>query len=232
MSTAPVIESQEKELQHEALTIVESAKAIVIHDQESYDDASKLLLEVIMPFRKRWLSYWSPLRETAYSSYKKILDKFNEGDKPAEQAEKHVKQAIRDWDSEQARIQQERQREAQRKAEADEAARRLEESVFAEESGAVEEAEAIMSAPSTAVAAPVEPTYQRAAGVSSRENWKARVTDMKALCKAIAKGDVPDTYVEANMSTLNARAKADKQTLKIPGVQAYNEPIIAGRSRS
>lgn len=231
MSTAPVIESQETELQHEALTIVETARAIIIHDQESYDDASKLLLEVIMPFRKRWLSYWSPLRETAYGSYKKILDKFNEGDKPAEAAERHVKAAIRDWDAEQVRIQQERQRAAQRKAEEEEMARRLQESVMAEEAGAVEEAEAIMSAPSTAVAAPVEPTYRRAAGVSNRENYKCRVEDLKALCKAIGKGEVPVTYVEPNMSALNARAKADKLTMQIPGCKAYNDPIIAGRSR-
>jgi hypothetical protein len=83
----------------------------------------------------------------------------------------------------------------------------------------------------TVVPPPVQPTYQKASGVSTRENWKAKVTDIKKLCGAIAKGTVPITYVLPNESVLNARAKADRQTLNIPGVQAYNEPIISGRSK-
>lgn len=231
MSTAGAVVVEEQEIKQEALSVVERATAIKIVDQVSYDQASTLLLDVVKPMRSRWAEYWENLRASTYKAYQQVLGKIKEVDLPLENAEKKLKDAIRDWDLKQTSIQQERQREAQRKAEADEAARRLEESVFAEESGAVEEAEAIMSAPSTAVAAPVEPTYQRAAGLSNRENWKARVTDIKALCKAIGAGKVPVTYVEANMSVLNARAKADKQTLEIPGVQAYNDPIIAGRSR-
>lgn len=238
MSTAgAVVVVEEQEIKQEALSIAERVTAIKIVDQDSYDQASNLLLAVVKPFRSRWKDFWygtvtnpGPVK-LAHKTYQSLLDKFNEGDDPLESAEKKLKGAIQVWDDEQTRIVQERQREAQRKAEADEAARRLQESVMAEEVGAVEEAEAIMSAPSTAVAAPVEPTYQRATGISSRENYKCRVEDLKALCKAIGKGEVPVTYVEPNMSALNARAKADKLTMQIPGCKAYNDPIIAGGSR-
>lgn len=228
----PLVESEEVELKHEALTIVEQAKLCQIVDQPSYDSAAKLLLDAIIPFRKRWENYWKPLKEAAWSAHKGIMDKFNEGDKPAEAAERTVKAEIRRWDDQQARIQQELQRKAQEEAEAREREERLKAAVLAEQSGATaEEVDAIVESPVAVVAAPVERTYERSAGISGRDNWKCRVTDVKALCKAIAAGKVPVNYIIPNESVLNARAKADRETLNIPGCVPYNERIIAGRSR-
>ena len=225
-------EATEQELKQEALTVVQQAALVKITDQASYDNATSLLLEHIIPFRKRWSEYWEPLKKTAWDAHKAIMAKFNDGDTPAEKAERIVKSEIRRWDDEQERIRQELQRKAQEEAERLEQEERLAAAVVAEESGATEEqVEQIVSTPAVAVAAPVAPTYQQAQGVSKRENWKCRVLDMKKLCAAIGKGQVPVMYVEPNDTALNARAKADKQTLNIPGCQAYNEPIISGRTR-
>ena len=226
-------EQIEQELKQEALTVVQQAAMVRIVDQNSYNLAAALLTEQIIPFRKRWKEYWETLRKPAYAAYQAILDKFNEGDRPAENAEKQVKLAILGWDLEQDRIRQELQRKAQEEAERKEQEERLAAAVIAEESGATEEqVEEIVSAPVVVVAASVEPTYQRAAGISkARDNWKAKVTDMKKLCAAVAKGLVPADYVLPNESALNARAKADKNTLNIPGVVPYNDPIISGRAK-
>jgi len=224
--------NNEKELQTQALTVVEQAKSIVISNQETYDRAAHLLLDVIKPMRKKWADYWGPLKETAYRSYKGILDKFNEGDKPLELAEGQVKTAIQKWDYAQEQIRQEQQRKAQEEVERLERDRRLQEAVEAEAAGVSEEqVQAIMDAPAIAVAPLLASTYTKAAGISTRENWKARVVDMKKLAAAVAKGLVPVTYILPNEQALNARAKADKATLNIPGVQAYNDPIVAGRPR-
>lgn len=223
---------QEQELKQEALTVAQQAALVRIVDQPSYDVAAKLLLEQIIPFRTKWKNYWETLRIPAYAAYKGIMDKFNEGDKPAEAAERTVKAEIRRWDDQQARIQQELQRKAQEEAEAREREERLKAAVLAEQSGATAaEVDAIVESPIAVVAAPVEPTYDRSAGISGRDNWKCRVTDIKALCKAIAAGKVPVNYIIPNESVLNARAKADRETLNIPGCVPYNERIIAGRSR-
>ena len=224
--------TNEQEIKQEALTIVEQSKLIKITDQPSYDNACSLLLDQIKPFRKRWAEYWDEVKKPAYAAYKAILDKFNEGDKPLENAERQVKAEIVKWDAEQERIRQELQRKAEEEARKAEEEERLRVATLAEESGATdEEVNAIVNAPITAVAPPVEPTYFKVSGVSTRENWKARVVDIKKLCAAVAKGQVPPTYVLANDSVLNARAKADKGTLNIPGVVAYNDPIVSGRSR-
>lgn len=225
-------EQFEEEIKQEALTVVEQAKAIVISDQSSYDQACSLLLDQIKPFRKRWLAYWSELKNPAWAAYQAIQKKFTEGDHPLELAECQVKDEIRRWDDAQEKIRQELQRKAEEDARKAEVEERLRIAAMAEESGATEEeVNAIVDTPVTAVAPPVERTYQKASGIGMRENWKARVTDMKKLCAAIAKGTVPVSYVMPNESVLNARAKADRGTMNIPGVVPYNDPVISGRSR-
>ena len=227
----PVIE-QEQELKQQALTLAQHAQSIQIVDQQTYNQASALLLEKIIPIRKRWAEYWSPLKKTAYDSWQAINAKFNEGDKPLEQAEHAVKSSIRMWDDKQVALERERQRKAQEEAEAKEREERLQAAVVAEQAGASEEeVESIFDAPVAVVAAPVAPVYQRASGVSVRENWKAHVTDIKKLCLAVAKGQVSPEYVTPNMTALNARARADKQTMQIPGCIAKNESIVAGRTK-
>jgi len=214
------------------LTVVQQAAVVKIVDQDSYEAATKLLLERILPFRKRWKSYFEELRKPAWDAYQAVLKKFKEGDEPAEKAEKYVKAEIARWDAEQERIRQELQRKAQEEAERQERERLIAEAVFAEEAGATDaEVEAIASTPIVAVAEPIAPTYERVSAISKRDNWKCRVTDIKALCKAIGAGKVPINYVVPNETVLNARAKADKETLNIPGCVAHNEPVIAGRAR-
>jgi hypothetical protein len=228
----PEVIEQEQELKQQALTVVERAKIIKIADQPSYDAATSLLLNEIIPFRKRWKDYWEALRVPAHAAYQGILDKFNEGDKPAEAAEKAVKSEIRRWDDEQERKRQELQRKAQEEAEREAEEERLRAAIVAEEAGASEpEVQAIVDAPVVAVAQPVAPTYAKAAGVSGRDNWKAKVTDFPALVKAAAKDKSLLAYLLPNEQALNNRAKADKQTLNVPGVVPWNDRIISGRGR-
>lgn len=222
----------EQEIKAEALTIVEQAKIIKITDQPTYDHACNLLLEQVKPFRKRWAEYWKTVKEPAWKAYQAIQDRFNEGDRPLEAAERQIKAEIAKWDTEQQKIREELQRKAEEEARKAEEEERLRIATMAEESGATEEqVNEIVNAPVVAVAPPVAMTYQKASGMSTRENWKARVTDMKKLCAAIGKGQVPITYVLPNESVLNARAKADRNTLNIPGVVPWNDPVVSGRSR-
>ena len=223
---------KESELKQEALTVVQRATLVKITDQTSYDSAAVLLTECIKPMRARWKEYWETLREPAYRAYQGIMTKFNDGDKPLEQAERVVKQAISAWDIEQERIRQELQRKAQEEAEDAEAEARLRAAIVAEQSGASEqEVTAIVETPVMVVAPPVEPVYVKASGISRRANWKAKVVDFKALVKAVAAGKVPLEYLLPNDAALNARAKADKGTLNIAGVIAYDDPVVSGRSR-
>lgn len=228
----PVDVHEEQELRSESLTIVERSKAIKIVDQQTYDHACIVLTEQIIPFRKRLKDYFEGLRKPAYDAYQAVLNKFKDADSPAEQAEKIIKAEIRRFEQDQERLRQELQRKAQEEAENRAKLEQLEAAAMAEEFGASpEKVQQIAAQPVIAVAPPVERTFDRSRGVSTRENWKAEVKDMKALCKAIGAGKVPVNYVLPNESVLNARARADKTTLNIPGVVAYNDTVVSGRSR-
>lgn len=226
----PEVIEQEKELQAEALTITERAKAVVVQDQASYDSACNLLQQEIIPFRKRWSDYWAPLRESAWSAYKAVQGRYKEADEVAAMAERLVKNSIRKWDETQERIRQEQQRKAQEEAEKKAEEERIQAAILAGEAGATDaEINAIIEVPVTVVADPVPDTYLKAKGVSTREHWVAVVTDFHSLVKAAAKDKSLLPYLQANQPALNKRAAADRQTLKIPGVLARNDAIVSAR---
>jgi hypothetical protein len=228
--------NQEQELQSEALIVQQKAGLVKIVDQPSYDYAASLLMD-IKGFRKRWSAYWEPLREGAYDSYKAILNKIKERDDPMAAAEGAVKRSLLQWDDQQRRLQEQRQREAQEKAEADEAARRAQLAFEMEEGGAEEaEIEQVVSAPIVAVAPPVQ-TYQKASGVSTRDNWCIEIVDLKKLLRLIVSGKLKIPSEDATKLTdvlesiLKPRAVSDKETLNLDGCRAVNRKIVAGRTK-
>src|SRR5258708_8061744 len=124
--------TNEQEIKQEALTIVEQSKIVNITDQDSYDVACNLLLQQIKPFRKRWAEYWEEVKKPAYAAYKAIQEKFNEGDRPLETAERQVKAEIARWDATQELLRQSLQRKAEEEARRAEEEERLRVATLAE----------------------------------------------------------------------------------------------------
>lgn len=102
-------------------------------------------------------------------------------------------------------------------------------------------------APPVPVAAPV-----KMAGTSVVTTWKARIKGTPAdadpnpdmaeitpeqrdqvieMLKGIVAGTVPITVIELSWSVLNARAKSDKGTLAITGIEAYADGAVRSRGR-
>ena len=97
----------------------------------------------------------------------------------------------------------------------------LETPVFAPE--AVPDVQAFMPAPALVMAPTIAaPTFERVKGLGVRKpTYKARVTNARLLARAVADGSVPESYISANDSVLNARAKADGMNMRVPGVEVY-----------
>lgn len=70
----------------------------------------------------------------------------------------------------------------------------------------------------------------KAEGVSTRKITKARITDLKILCVAVANDLVPINAIEANMTFLNRMAKTLGKSMNYPGVEVYEDESIAVRS--
>ncbi len=83
---------------------------------------------------------------------------------------------------------------------------------------------------------PVAPVRQAPAivtpkGMARRVTFKAEITNLTLLCRAIGEGKVPASYVDANMTKLNQRVRADEGKIDIPGVRAVEDSSISSRAR-
>ena len=67
------------------------------------------------------------------------------------------------------------------------------------------------------------------AGISTRSIWRAEVTNIKELCRAIADGLVPVSLVTVNQTEANRMASALKDTMKVPGLRSVESTSVAAR---
>lgn len=82
------------------------------------------------------------------------------------------------------------------------------------------------------VAAPVVPLAPRAAGVSVRTVWKARVVDKSAFIRAAAGRPEIEALLEVDEGRLNQFAKATAGKAALAGVSFYEEPVVSARRRT
>lgn len=87
------------------------------------------------------------------------------------------------------------------------------------------EAEMVTVAP-----VPVATAAPKVAGLSTRHNWKARLTDKMALIRFIAEHPEHQHLLDVNQSSLNQLAKAQKDAMKLPGVEAYTDAVMSARA--
>jgi hypothetical protein len=171
--------------------------------------------------------------EAAKTSYYTIRDKYNGYDKPLEAADKVVQGKVRNWVSEQERLErQERERvrlEDEKRRIAEEEERREKAAQNLIDSGKVDEAEELLEAPveiekprTRMIETQVPQMDKRSLG---RDKWRADVVNFKKLFDAVAKGDVPLQALEPNQKFLDGQAKLFKDTdaLNYPGVVVVKE---------
>lgn len=233
MNDPNVKEQEVKRMESTALSWPDRARSIVVTDQESYDAAAELVVE-IATLEKQIVDHHKPIKETAYAAHraacaaeKKLLD-------PLTEAKSVLKRALVAWTQEQERLR--REAEAKLLAEqqkADEEAK-LALAIEAEAAGAAEETvQEILAAPTVVMPRPVAPpTFQQASGISTSQKWKAEVVNIRDLCRAVADGRVSPELVQPNMTALNGMARAMKSTMNIPGVRAVTDMSMSVRRAS
>lgn len=106
-------------------------------------------------------------------------------------------------------------------------ATKLETRAAASEQRGAERVEMLNQQAASVVAPIAQVDIPKVTGLTSRKNYKAKVTDLMVLVKAVAEGKAPLAYVLANDSVLDKMAKALKQQMNIPGVELVEESIKA-----
>ena len=169
----------------------------------------------------------------------------------AEAARREAEAAAERQRQEQQRLDNERRAaEAAAQAERDrlaaDAQAKMQQAIDTGDAKTMAEAEQAMAAAASVQAAPVEqpaqaempaptpvvPLVPRAAGVSTRTVWKARVVDKSAFIRAAAGRPEIEALLSVNESALGQFAKATAGKAPLAGVTFYEEPVVAVRRRA
>jgi hypothetical protein len=213
------------EIESDSLTLVEKAQSILVVDQRTHDDAAELHI-AIRELRKKVDEHYDPLIKQAFATHRAAIAAKDTVDKPLEQAQRIIKPKVIAFEQDQERIRRELERTAQEEARRREEEARLALAVQAEEMQAAPEVvEEILSRPMPTIAPTVAPIYQKTKGFTSRENWSAEVTDIKALCRAVADRTASENLVMGNGPALNQMARAMKQSFNVPGCRVVKEVV-------
>ena len=210
-----------RDLEQKVGSVLDTAKVLIIRDQQSYEKASRFVLDYVNPVLKEIAATFDPIIEKAHQAHKEALAQKNRHAEPLEEAKRIVTSKAKAFEDAQRRIQAEAQRQAEEEARKREEEERIREAQAAEQSGAApEEVDAILETPLPVAPVHTAPTFQRGKGLTRERLFSAQVTSKLLLVKFVAENPQYLNLLEPNMPALNALARAQQNLLKIPGVQA------------
>ncbi len=227
----------------ESRSWAQKAAGLKIHDKDSCVQAS-YLLRSIKGLRAEVQRFFAPHLESAMETKRKaeaarkgLADEQARMEEPLMAAEGVVKRALLAWETEQEQVRQAEERrlqaEAQARAEAVTlaAAAALEtEALAAGDADMLEEAHAILDQPIDTPVVSVGTLMPKMQGVSYRSTWKTHPEiDVKALCRAVADGAAPVTFLTPNLTAINQFARATQGAQPIAGLRFFEERQIAAR---
>ena len=211
----------------ESAPLIERANSLVVESMESHGQALEGY-KVLKLTVKKVKQHYEPTRSALDTAKKELLRARDSLIEPIETAMKIVSSKAAVYEKEEQRKAQEAARvaeETERKRLEEETLRRAEE---AEAAGNDALAESIINKPVNVVVEKVETETATVKGVSARKKYHAEVFDLAALLRyANETGDID--LVEANLVTLNARARAQKELMQIPGVRVITETVRSVR---
>lgn len=235
------ITETKKEVAALAAPVLHMLGSLKIVDADSYGKADTILSR-IREARKGVTAKLAPILSPIEKAFKEIKeardaikDLHSELDKPLEVAEGQVKSLMRSYKIEEQRLIEEFEEE--KRMEAEKAESRLREALEKENNAKtaamrvrlaqkrIEAEAAVEVIEEVAIAAPV-----KAASSSTRTIPKWKVTDIKALLKAVVAGQIPEDMLLVNITVGNSYLKVAREEMeKWPGIEVFNDVQIVGR---
>lgn len=215
------IKTVEEEVQY-ALTI--ASKLVVTNTEE--EKFAVEFCKILKAGQDRVGQEFDQGVDDAYALYKSLYAQRGKYLEPLKQAEKDVKNRIKDYRLEIERVRAEEERRARLAAEASlkkEQEKLLDEAAKALETGDLNKA-TILSNQSTSMEVGgvfVQSKAVKQEGMSVRKSWKARVVDVNAI---------PRQFLIVDEKALNAYAKEHGANAKVAGVEFYEDSIISVRA--
>lgn len=205
----------------------EMASRIIIDDQTTYEIAStaakaaKARRDEIDGMRKQIVDPINAAKEAVQNIFNPVL-------KDYDSAVSLIKTKMVTYVNEQAEIQRKAQAEADRVAR-EAAEKAAKEAAKLEKKGKIEEAAAVREVAAMTAAPVVAPLVTQVGGNSVRKVWKCKITDWVALVKFVAENPDYLNLFSFNQSVADKLMAATEGKLKIAGLEAYQDSIVAIR---
>lgn len=217
-----------KALAQQAQDMLASAEAFQIATAADYQQAAENL-KAVKGRQKQLTALRETLTKPMLAALEAARDLFRRPEALLAAAEAMLKRAMSVYDEAQERERLEAQRKLDEAAERER--RKLEQQAErAAAKGNIEKANELQERAAMTVAPIVQQGKPAVAGISRRETWHADVTDLRALVRGVADGNVPLAALQANQKFLNGQARALRAELRYPGVRAVPERTIASGS--
>lgn len=205
---------------------------------EQFEDAARDLRGV-QALKDKIVAFFAPMKSAAHKAHRAVCDREKEHVEPVERAEASIKSAMivfkrkadADAAAERARLEAQARKEAEDAALAQAVA--LEELALATgDTSLLTAANDVLATPANVTLAPVVESTPKVAGLSFSKRKRAEVFDLKALCIAIGRGDVPTDAVEPNLKWLTSMAKNLGANMRYPGVKVVDDEGVTSRRSS
>ena len=220
MTTSDLVPTAVLDRTRKGPEFLDQARACAITDQASYDLAVELR-RAGEDLDRSIEADFAPVKAKAWEAHKAICALEHEKRDPVKRGIEWLKRAQILWETEQECIRKQEQARLTELARQQQEEMRLQAACEAEAAGAIhEEVEAILEQPVTPVVITAPATYEPARGYAHRTRYRAEVTDLRALCAAVASGSVPTAAIEANMTVLNKQADSLREAWNWPGCRA------------
>lgn len=211
-------------IEKEVPDVIAQAQRIIVTNNEQETRAVEFL-KTIKTMQAEVNDTFSPIVEKAHAAHKEATAQRNKFLNPLLEAEKRIKGRVSNFrlDMERKRMEQERRlrEEAEKKAEAER--QKLQKQAEKAAAKGNEEKAAELQARKEMVQAPtivVENQTTKQEGMAVRTVWKARIVNPNL---------VPREYLLPNEKLIDSIAKSTKGTLKIAGVEFFEDSIVSMR---
>jgi hypothetical protein len=213
-----VVAEPEQEFQSEALTLVDKAQAIVVRNQQEFEQAVEFG-KGVSAFIKKVEAFFKPLKATAKAAHKALCDKENEILAVPTRANEIAQRAANSWKAEQKRKDDEARmvEQARLQKEAEAAQKKLLREIA--KTGNKEALEQAKNIPLEVPQAEILPGFQKVAGTRNRTEWHFEVSDQKL---------VPDQFWMIDEKAVREYVKAMREKalpgggFEIPGVKVWS----------
>lgn len=224
MNTLTLEPEQKETIETEINPALQKAKSLIVKTQEHRSDAVSFI-KTLKTMKEKIEERFHPTsnKKKAYEVYEDLLQTEHAFYDPIDEAVKIANGAVKTFDTSEAiRVQREAQAaEAKRQEEERRQREKLEaDARKAEEKGKFEKAETLREQAENVT---VAPSFAPPPVATKKLIWKAKVSSLFLLCKAIASGQVPFSVIEIRLSALNDWAKGYDGKTKIDGIEFYQE---------